>query len=71
MEAYGIGKVAKTPGEWRKQLQRMIDRTSETERIAREARDRMEHEHTYSVAAPQWIEAWEKAIDYRKTHPNG
>jgi len=67
MEAYGIGKIAKTPGDWRKHLQRMIDRTSETERIAKENRDRIEAEHTYRVTAPQWLEAWEKAIDYRKT----
>lgn len=70
MAAYGVGKIAKTPSEWRKHLQRMIDRPSETERIAKESRDRIEAEHTYRVNAPQWIEAWEKAIDYRKTHPN-
>lgn len=69
MEAHGIGKIAKTPGDWNKHLQRMLDRTSETERIARESRDRIKAEHTYSVNAPQWIEAWEKAIDYRKTQP--
>jgi len=68
LEAYGIGKTAKTPGEWRKHLQRMIDRPEETERIAREARDRIEAEFTYRVNAPKWIDAWEKAIDYRKTH---
>lgn len=68
LEAYGIGKTAKSPGEWRKHLQRMIDRPEETQRIAKEARDRIEAEHTYRVNAPQWIEAWEKAIDYRKTH---
>jgi hypothetical protein len=70
MEAHGIGKTAKTPGEWKKHLQRMIDRPAETERIANEARDRIKAEHTYSVNAPQWLEAWEKAIDYRKTHPH-
>lgn len=70
MEAYGIGKTAKTPGEWRKHIQRMIDRPEETERIGREYRDRIEAEFTYRVNAPQWIEAWEKAIDYRKTHPH-
>lgn len=64
----GIGKVANSPGEWKKHLQRMIDRPAETERIAKESRDRIEAEHTYSVNAPQWIEAWEKAIHYRKTH---
>jgi glycosyltransferase involved in cell wall biosynthesis len=68
LEAYGIGKTAKNPAEWKKHLQRMIDRPAETERIAREARDRIKAEHTYSVNAPQWIEAWEKAIAYRKTH---
>lgn len=70
LEAHGIGKTAKTPGEWRKHLQRMIDRPAETERIANEARDRIKAEHTYSVNAPQWLEAWEKAIDYRKTLPS-
>lgn len=68
MEAYGIGKTAKSPGDWRRHLQRMIDRPSETERIGRESRDRIKAEHTYSVHAPKWLEAWEKAIDYRKTH---
>lgn len=68
LELYGVGKTAKSAGEWRKHLQRMIDRTSETERIAKENRDRIEAEHTYRVNAPQWIEAWEKAIDYRKKH---
>lgn len=69
LEAYGVGKTAKTPGEWRKHLQRMIDRPSETERIANEARDRIRAEHTYRVTAPQWLEAWEKALNYRKTQP--
>lgn len=68
LEAYGVGKTAKSPGDWKKHLQRMIDRPAETERIAKESRDRIEAEHTYSVNAPQWIEAWEKAIHYRKTH---
>ncbi|UDL16828.1 glycosyltransferase [Arthrobacter phage Atuin] len=68
LELYGVGKTAKSPSEWKKHLQRMIDRPSETERIAKENRDRIEAEHTYRVNAPQWIEAWEKAIDYRKKH---
>lgn len=68
LAVHGIGKVANSPGEWKKHLQRMIDRPAETERIALESRDRIEAEHTYSVNAPQWIEAWEKAIHYRKTH---
>lgn len=67
LEVNGIGKTAKSPGEWRKHLQRMIDRPAETERVAKEARDRIKADHVYSVNAPKWIEAWEKAIDYRKT----
>lgn len=67
MEAYGVGKTAKSRGDWRKHLTRLVERTSETERIAKEGRDRIKSEFTYSVNAPQWIEAWEKAIDYRKT----
>lgn len=69
LEAYGVGKTAKTPGEWRKHLQRMIDRPEETQRIAEEARGRIEAEFTYRVNAPQWLEAWEKAVHYRKTRP--
>lgn len=69
MEAYGVGKIARTPGEWRKHLYRMVDRPSETERIGQEVRDRIKAEFTYRVNAPQWLEAWEKAIDYRKTRP--
>lgn len=68
LEINGIGKTAKSPGDWAKHIQRMIDRPAETERIAKESRDRIEAEHTYSVNAPKWIEAWEKAIHYRKTH---
>jgi glycosyltransferase involved in cell wall biosynthesis len=64
----GIGKIANTPGDWKKHLQRMIDRRVETDRIAKESRDRIRTDHTYRVNAPQWIEAWEKAIHYRKTH---
>lgn len=67
LAAYGIGKIARNPAEWKKHLQRMIDRPAETERIAKESRDRIRAEHTYRVNAPQWIEAWEKAIHYRKT----
>lgn len=70
LEVNGIGKIAKSPGDWAKHIQRMIDRPAETERIANEARDRIRAAHVYSVNAPKWIEAWEKAIDYRKTHPH-
>lgn len=63
----GVGKIARSPGDWAKHLQRMIDRPAETERIAKESRDRIKSEFTYSVNAPKWIEAWEKAIAYRKT----
>lgn len=69
MEAYGIGKTARNPSEWRRHLQRMLDRPEETERIAEEARGRIEEQFTYRVNAPQWLEAWERAIDYRKTRP--
>jgi Glycosyl transferases group 1 len=68
MEAYGIGKTAKSPGDWRRHLIRMIERPEETKRIGLEYRDKMKAEHTYSVNAPKWLEAWERAINYRKTH---
>jgi glycosyltransferase involved in cell wall biosynthesis len=64
----GIGKIANSPSDWKKHLQRMIDRRAETDRIAKESRDRIRAEHTYRVNAPQWLEAWEKALHYRKSH---
>lgn len=68
LEAYGVGKTARGPAEWRRHLQRMLDRPSETERIAEDIRGRMEEEHTYRVNASQWLEAWEQAIAYRKNN---
>lgn len=64
----GVGKIANTPGDWDKHIQRMIDRPEETARLGREYRDRIEAEHTYRVRAPEWASAWGRAIDYRKTH---
>lgn len=68
LAAYGIGKIAKSPGDWDRHLRRIIDRSSEAERLAEEARGKIKEQFTYSVTAPQWIEAWEQAIHYRKTH---
>lgn len=67
LAAYGIGKIANNPAEWRKHIQRMIDRPAETERIGKEAQELIKSDHTYSANAYQWIESWEKAVEYRKS----
>lgn len=69
LAAYGIGKIAKSPGDWRRELQRMLDRPSETERIGAESREIVRDTMTYKENAHQWVKAWETAIAYRKSNP--
>lgn len=68
LEAYGVGKTAKSPGDWKRHLNRWIDNTSSLERDAVSYRDRIKESFTYEANASQWLEAWEQAIDYRKKH---
>lgn len=67
LEAYGVGKVAKGPGDWRRQLSRLISRPAETEKTAKQYRETIYNEFTYSKNAHQWISAWEQAISIRKS----
>lgn len=68
LEAYGVGKTARTPGDWRKHLQRMVDRPTETQRLAEQYRDVIYNEMVYEKTGHQWVEAWDQAIQYRKKH---
>lgn len=67
-EVCGIGKTAKAPGDWRRQLQRMLDRPAETEKITEEYQDLIYNGYTYEVNATDWIDVWEQTIAYRKSH---
>lgn len=68
LEAYGVGKVVNTPGDWRKHLQRWIDRPDERLRNAKQYREIIYNEMTYERNAQRWISAWEKAIAHRKSN---
>lgn len=69
LEAYGLGKTAKSPGDWRRHLQRMLDRPAETERISKQYREIIYNEHMlYEQNAHEWVSVWEQAVEYRKRH---
>lgn len=69
LEAYGVGKTARNPGEWRKHLQRWIDRPQELRRDAERYRNTVQLSMTYEAHAAEWVEAWCKALEYRKSQP--
>lgn len=69
LEAYGVGKTARNPGEWRKHLQRWIDRPEERRRDAEQYRDTVQLSMTYEANAASWVAAWCEALAYRKSQP--
>lgn len=69
LEAYGIGKTAKGPGDWRRHLQRLLDRPAEREKLAEQYRETLYNESMlYELSAHQWVSVWERAMEYRKSH---
>lgn len=69
LEAYGIGKTAKGPGDWRRHLQRLIDRPAERDKLSKQYRETLYNEGmTYEASAHQWVAVWEQAVEYRKSH---
>lgn len=66
LNIHGVGKLANSAGEWRKHIQRWIDRPTERLTNAKQYRETVYNEMTYERNAQSWISAWEKAIDYRK-----
>lgn len=68
LEAYGIGKIARTPSEWRKHLSRWVDNPDKMTEDGASYRDRIRESRTYEKNSHEWLEAWQQAIDYRKSH---
>lgn len=64
---YGVGKIAKSPGDWKKHLQRWIDRPQEALKTAKQYREIVYNEMVYENRAQDWISTWEKAVAYRKS----
>lgn len=67
LEINGVGKTAKTPGEWRKHLQRWIDRPPEMQKNIEHYQSVIKSEMTYESRGEDWVDAWQRAIDYRKS----
>jgi len=67
LEAYGVGKIARTPSDWRRFIGRWADNSDRLLQDARKYRDIMESEFTYEQHAHEWVTAWERAVDYRKS----
>jgi glycosyltransferase involved in cell wall biosynthesis len=67
LEVHGVGKTAKSPGEWRKHLQRWIDRPSEMQKNIEHYQSVIKSEMTYEARGADWVDAWQRAIDYRKS----
>jgi glycosyltransferase involved in cell wall biosynthesis len=67
LEAYGVGKTARNPGEWRRHLQRWIDRPQERLKDAESYRRTVQLSMTYETNAAQWVDVWHKALAYRKS----
>lgn len=70
LEAYGVGKLANTPGDWSKHLKRWIDRPNEMERDAKRYQEIVHEQFRYETNAHQWVSAWERAIEVRKSGVN-
>lgn len=60
MYKLGIGLLATSPDEWRKQVRRLIENTDERVSMAEEGRAIMA-DHTYEGHAGRWFDAWAQA----------
>ena len=65
-EAYGIGKLAKSPGDWSKHIQKWIDDPGLYQKDAKQYRDNIQQDFTYEQHVNDWIDAWSNAVAYRK-----
>lgn len=63
---YGVGKVALTPKDWKKHIQKWIDQPARMIEDAKKYREIVYNENVYEHNASQWIETWEKTIAFRK-----
>lgn len=62
LEAYGVGKTAKSPSEWKRGLSRLLDDPDKANMVGKRYRDIIMNEFTYREHASEWVTAWEKAL---------
>lgn len=67
-EINNIGKLAKTPNDWYKFLQKWIDMPVLYYKEAEQYRENIKNNFTYEQHAHEWVDTWLKAIEYRKKH---
>lgn len=65
-EVCGIGQTAKTPGDWRKKLQRLIDNPDKAYELGQQYREVVREEFNYKHNAQQWLDSWTQAVEHRK-----
>lgn len=65
-ELYGVGKTASGASEWKKHLQRWIDRPLTRDSDARKYREIVYNEYTIERNASEWVETWERVVANRK-----
>lgn len=65
-ELYGVGKTASGASEWRKHLQKWIDKPKTRESDARKYREIVYNENTIERNASEWVETWERVVANRK-----
>jgi glycosyltransferase involved in cell wall biosynthesis len=65
-ELYGVGKTASNAREWRKHLQKWMDRPLTRDSDARKYREIVYNENTIERNASEWVETWERTIAFRK-----
>lgn len=64
LELNGIGKVARSPGDWSKYLSRWIDNPAKLQNDARNYRDILYNGYTYEKHASDWVSVWEQTVNY-------
>lgn len=65
-ELYGVGKTASGASEWKKHLQKWIDKPLTRESDARKYREIVYNENTIERNASEWVETWERVVAQKK-----
>lgn len=60
----GVGKLAKSPGDWYKHLANWLDNPSKMVNDAQNYRDILYNGYTYEKHASDWVSVWEQTVNY-------
>lgn len=63
----GIGQLANTPDEWYRLLNRLLTNPKKAYMLGQKYRSLVEKKYKYSQHAPKWKNAWEIAVEHRKS----